>query len=77
MKRRTKGFVIVAIAACLVVFFFCAPVFFYTSVQNSFVGSPSWSMYRSAGCMFFGVGDTYETNNVGFIWGCPSPPILF
>lgn len=77
MKRRTKGAVIFAVSVVLVFFFF-APVV-YWKITGISVGPGTRtgvlvSVYRSAGCIFFGYGDIY-VGGLGTRWGCDVPPI--
>ncbi len=81
MKKGTKGAVIAAVAVGLVLAFFLAPVFFFGDYYGTLLGSRGRvSVYRSAGCIFLGIGDTYVAatgsgpyfaDKPGVIWGCP------
>jgi len=61
MKRRTKTLFGIVVAATVALFFF-APVFYS---EEFLVGFPGYNegyvkVYRSLGCVFFGLGDTYH-----------------
>ena len=65
-------------------FFFAAPVIYYAEYYGTLLGSSGRvSIYHSAGCAIFGVGDTYVEGHgsgpyaalPGLSLGCLNPPL--